>query len=100
MTLKLSTLRLKNQVLQSSGFEVVTFYKKKCSKCHGDEGQGVEGKSSRPPINTLGQMSTDELFKIIKDGYKGDLGKMPGFKKKASDTELKELADYVKSLNK
>jgi len=78
-------------------FKVATFFEKKCSKCHGANGEGIEGKAKKPPINSLSDADEDDLFKKIKDGFKGDIGKMPGFGKKLSDEEIRELVKHVKT---
>ena len=76
--------------------KIAKLYKKKCSKCHGKNGEGVKGKKKKPPINHLGSMKDDKLFDVIRKGYKGKIGKMPKLKKKyANDAEVKELGESL-----
>jgi len=83
--------------LESSSASPSAIYKKKCSKCHGGSGEGITGKKSRPPINMLATADDKELFDKIANGYKGDLGKMPGFGKKLTDDDIKALVQLIKS---
>ena len=82
-------------------------YKKKCSLCHGKQGEGdgtfvkasKKNKDMIYPYNlqrTL--LSEEQIFLYAKYGgkfwgtYKND---MPSWKKKYSDVELKSVAKYV-----
>ena len=79
--------------------DVAALYKSKCAACH-----GADGKGDTPAGKKLGtkdfhspdvaKMSDTELFDITKKGK----DKMPGYDKKITDDEIKELVKYVRSL--
>jgi len=80
--------------------KIEKLYKKKCSKCHGIKGEGIKNKKKKPPINHLGKIDDQTLFDIIRDGYKGKIGRMPKLSKKfASDKDVKDLVKHVKSFD-
>jgi mono/diheme cytochrome c family protein len=76
-------------------------YKAKCAGCHGPDGSG-----STPAGKALGvhdfqspdvQKETDaQLIEIISNGK----GKMPKYSDKLKDTEIKDLAAYVRTVGK
>jgi cytochrome c6 len=76
-------------------------YKAKCASCHGPDGVGATpaGKAMKardfhaPEV----QKETDaELTEIISNGK----NKMPKYADKLKDTEIKDLAAYVRGLGK
>ena len=79
--------------------DVAALYKSKCAVCH-----GADGKGDTPAGKKLGtkdfhspdvaKMSDTELFDITKKGK----DKMPGYDKKITDDEIRELVKYVRSL--
>jgi mono/diheme cytochrome c family protein len=76
-------------------------YKAKCQMCHAADGSGntPAGKSMKVQPFTLPatmQMSDDELFAIIKNGK----GKMPAYSGKLTDAQIKDLVEYVRTLQK
>jgi mono/diheme cytochrome c family protein len=79
--------------------DVAALYKSKCAACH-----GADGKGDTPAGKKLGtkdfhspdvaKMSDTDLFEITKKGK----DKMPGYDKKLTDDQIKELVKYVRSL--
>jgi cytochrome c6 len=69
-------------------------FAKKCSICHGKDGKGSPGglKMGVKDLTTV-KASAAELVKDITNGE----GKMPAFKDKLSEAEIKSLASYVKT---
>jgi cytochrome c6 len=73
-------------------------YKSKCQVCHGADGKGsaagqkLGAKDFHSPEV---QKQTDaELIEITKQGK----GKMPGYDKKLTDDQIKQLIKYIRSL--
>jgi len=68
-------------------------YKSKCAMCHGTDGKKMAGTKefASPDIQ---KMSDADLAASIANGK----GKMPGFKGKLSDDQIKDLAKYIKTL--
>jgi cytochrome c6 len=76
-------------------------YKAKCSMCH-----GVDGKGDTPAGKKMGahdfaspevqKLSDVELTEIIGKGK----NKMPGYASKLKESEIKDLAAYVRRLGK
>lgn len=74
-------------------------YKAKCASCHGADGSGQSpvGKSMKlrdlrsPEVQ---KQSDQELFAITADGK----GKMPAYKGKLADDEIKALVAYMRSI--
>lgn len=76
-------------------------YKSKCAMCHGATGMADSGagKSMKiRPVNDpdVKKMSRDDMIAVTKDGK----GKMPAFKAKLSDDEIKGAVDHFISLAK
>ena len=72
-------------------------YKAKCAMCHGADGAGAMAKKmGSKDLNSpeVKAMSEADTAKIITDGK----GKMPAFKGKLSDDQIKGVAAYVKTL--
>ena len=75
-----------------------TIYEKKCATCHGKDGKGQTKLGEKLGLKDLAAVSAPgratpaaDVEKIVRDGK----GKMPGFKDKLSDAEIKDLATYV-----
>ena len=82
--------------LVAKGKEIVTA--KKCSICHAVEGKG--GKIGKP-MNELAKDKTDAfLLEAMVDPKKaiGPDTKMPSYKGKLTDDEIKACVEYIKSL--
>jgi len=83
---------------QSSGEAT---YKAKCQSCHGAQGvpnPGIANAMGVKPITAAEVKSVSEA-QMITDTANGK-GKMPAFKGKLSDAEIKASVDYFRSLAK
>jgi len=64
-----------------------------CSSCHGEDGMGMDYVS--PNIKTY---SDKVMTTILNDGKKSTIGEMPSFKGRLSDTQVKAVATYLRSI--
>lgn len=76
-------------------------FKAKCAMCHGADGSGSTPTAKALKVRNLGsadvQGQTDaQLTSIITDGK----NKMPGYKGKLTDDQVKGLVAYVRGLAK
>ena len=73
-------------------------YKAKCAMCHGADGlaSGPAGKSMKVPPFNASKMSEADMIAETKAGK----GKMPAFTGKLTDAQIKDVVDYVKTLQK
>ena len=76
-------------------------YKAKCASCHGADGKGQSPMGKKMNLRDLGspevQKQTDkELYDWTAIGK----GKMPGYKDKLSDEEIKALVAHMRGLAK
>ncbi|MBM3766819.1 MAG: c-type cytochrome [Acidobacteria bacterium] len=69
--------------------DAAALYRAQCSYCHGARGEGGRG-----PDLTTGRYKHGDLFTTIRNGVKGT--EMPAVR--ASDDDVRRLAEYVKSL--
>lgn len=88
-------------MLSSSAFAqsaAADLFKAKCAMCHGPDGSKSMPGMGVKPINTpeVAKMSDADLAAAISNGK----GKMPAFKGKLTDDQIKSLAAYVKTLKK
>jgi len=69
-------------------------YKAKCAGCHGAD--GTKSMMGSKPLNgaDVQKMSEADIAGAITNGK----GKMPAYKGKLSDDQIKDLAKFVKSL--
>jgi len=69
-------------------------YKAKCAMCHGADGSKATMGSK--PLNgaDVQKMSEADLIAAITNGK----GKMPAYKGKLTDAQIKDVADFVKTL--
>lgn len=79
--------------------DVATLYKSKCQACHGPDGKGDTAAGKKLGVKDfhdpeVAKMSDAELFDITKKGK----DKMPGYDKKLTDDQIKELIKYVRAL--
>ena len=76
----------------------------KCASCHGKDGKGQTEMGQKYKVSDLGSRDvqaklTDEaMLKQITDG--NEAKKMPAFKDKLSEDEIKAVAAYVRTLAK
>ena len=76
-------------------------YKSKCQMCHAADGRGntPAGKSTKArPFNgpEVMKMSDAELTTVVTDGH----NKMPAYKGKLTDAQIKEVIAYIHTLQK
>jgi cytochrome c6 len=76
-------------------------FKAKCAACHGADGKGDTSMGKAMKLRDLGsddvQKQTDaELTDITANGK----GKMPAYKGKLTDDQIKQLVGYIRSLKK
>lgn len=78
-------------------------YQRDCQSCHGRDGEGNPQLEKAlqvtiPPVSAaaLAQKNDTEMLDIIADGK----GKMPGFAKKLSAEEQRQVLDYMKTLGR
>lgn len=81
--------------------DVKDLYKTKCAACHGADGKGetpAGKKFSAHDFHSADvQKQTDpELIEILRSGK----NKMPAYKAKLSDDQIKDLVKYVRELGK
>ena len=76
-------------------------YKSKCAMCHGPDGAGQTAMGKNLKLKDLRsaevqKMTDAEITKIVTDGK----GKMPAYKGKLSDPEIKALVAFIRTLKK
>ena len=72
-------------------------YKAKCQMCHGENGKGKMTGTHDWSTADVQKMSDADLTKLIEDGKPP---KMPAFKGKLTDAQVKDLVSYIRSLKK
>ena len=92
------TLLLSASAFAADGAAV---YKAKCASCHGADGAGQTAIGKKMSLRDLGsadvQKQTDaELYAWTADGK----GKMPAYKGKLSEAEIKALVGFMRTLKK
>jgi len=83
---------------QSAGADV---YKTKCQSCHGAQGTPNPGIAKAMGVKPAGDPSVKSISEaqMIADTTNGK-GKMPAFKGKLSDAQIKDSVEYFRSLGK
>ncbi|SEF91920.1 cytochrome c6 [Bryocella elongata] len=72
-------------------------YKSKCAMCHGADGLAQTGAGKAMKVPSVKDFKPgDDLIAITTDGK----GKMPSYKGKLTDPQIKEVVSYLKSLGK
>ena len=76
-------------------------YKAKCASCHGATGMADSGAGKAMKVKPVSdaavkKMTQAEMVAVTKDGK----GKMPAFKGKLTDDQIKAVVDYYASLGK
>ncbi|MDC0933441.1 c-type cytochrome [Arcobacteraceae bacterium] len=64
-----------------------------CASCHGENGEGMDYVA--PNIKSY---SDKVVASILKDGKKSVIGTMPSFDGRLSDTQVKAVANYLRSI--
>ena len=73
----------------------VDLYAKKCLFCHGKDAKGKPGKPELDLTKEATTSKTDqELAGLVKNG----VNRMPAYKDKLSDAEIKSIVDYLRTL--
>ncbi|PYQ31770.1 MAG: cytochrome C [Acidobacteria bacterium] len=85
----------------AAGPDGAAIFKSKCAMCHGPDGAGQTTMGKNLKLRDLRsadvQKQTDaELTKIISDGK----GKMPAYKGKLTDAEIKALVAFIRTFKK
>ncbi len=85
----------------ASAQSAADLYKSKCQSCHGPGGVPSEGMAKAMGLKPLGAgdvqgMSDSDLTGAITNGK----GKMPAFKGKLTDAQIKEMVGYIRTLKK
>jgi cytochrome c6 len=81
--------------------EGAALFKAKCAPCHGPDGKGDTSMGKVLKVRDLSsadvqKQSDTQLTEIIENGK----GKMPGYKGKLTDAQIKGLVSYMRSLKK
>lgn len=76
-------------------------YQKKCAMCHGADGKGDTPSGKSMKLRDLGsddvQKQTDaQLIDITANGK----GKMPAYKSKLTDEQIKDVVAFIRTLKK
>ena len=103
MIMKLIAASALTFLISASAFAAdgAAVYKAKCASCHGADGAGQTAIGKKMNLRDLGspevQKQTDaELYAWTADGK----GKMPAYKGKLSDAEIKALVAFMRTLKK
>jgi len=79
-------------------------FAKFCASCHGKDGKAQTPIARKLGVKDLSQskLTGDEIKKQIVEGKRDEQGKekMPSFKGKITDDEIKSLVTFVKELRK
>jgi cytochrome c6 len=83
------------------GDDAAALFKQKCAGCHGADGKGTTSVGKALKVRDLGsddvqKQSDAELTDIITSGK----NKMPAYKGKISDDQIKGLVGYIRTLGK
>lgn len=83
------------------GDDAAALFKQKCAVCHGADGKGSSAMGKTLKVRDLSsddvqKQSDAELTDIITSGK----NKMPPYKGKISDDEIKGLVGYIRTLGK
>lgn len=71
-------------------------YKAKCAACHGANGEGKAAMKTKP-LKQSASKSEADLTKAIENGTT-TAPKMPGYKGKLTDAQIKTLVSEIKAL--
>lgn len=79
--------------------DVAAVYKSKCAMCHGADGKGDTPVGKKMGVRDfhspeVAKESDQQLFDLTSAGK----AKMPGYKGKLTDDQIKSLAKYIRSL--
>jgi cytochrome c6 len=74
-------------------------YKTKCQSCHGATGVPSPAMAKAMGVKPIGEVKSSPEAKMITVTTNG-AGKMPGFKGKLTDAQIKDSVSYFRSLAK
>jgi mono/diheme cytochrome c family protein len=77
--------------------EAATLYKSKCAMCHGPDGKGKMAGTKDFGSAEVQKMSDADLTATITNGKPP---KMPAYKGKLTDAEIKDLVKHVRTFKK
>ena len=83
------------QPSKSKGGNIAGVYKAQCSKCHGDDGKGIE--SLEPPDFTDAKWQSSQTDKQLGDSIRDGKGVMPGYKDSLTAAKINGLVKYVRA---
>ena len=78
---------------------VADVYKTKCQSCHGATGVPSPAMAKAMGVKPIGEVKSTPEAKMIAITTNG-AGKMPGFKGKLTDAQIKDSVSYFRSLAK
>jgi cytochrome c oxidase cbb3-type subunit 3 len=70
-----------------------------CAPCHGIDATGIDGKAQDLTDAMYAGFPVEALEYSIRAGKKASIGTMPGFEGRLTDTQIKAVSSYVKSLS-
>jgi cytochrome c oxidase cbb3-type subunit 3 len=70
-----------------------------CAPCHGVDGEGIDGKAQDLTDAMYAGFPVEALEYSIAAGKKGSIGVMPAFQDMLTDTQIKAVSTYVKTLS-
>lgn len=83
----------------SFGQSAADLYKSKCAMCHGADGKGATPMGPKIGVRdfrspAVAKETDAEMFTLTKDGK----NKMPAYKDKLTDDQIKGLVKYIRTL--
>lgn len=83
----------------SFGQSAAGLYKSKCVMCHGADGKGATPMGPKIGVRdfkspVVAKETDAEMFTLTKDGK----NKMPAYKGKLTDAQIKDLVKYIRTL--
>ncbi len=83
----------------SFGQSTAELYKSKCAMCHGADGKGKTPMGPKTGVRDfnspiVAKQTDAEMFTLTKEGK----NKMPAYKGKLTDAQIKDLVKYIRTL--
>jgi len=75
-------------------------YKRKCAGCHGTDGNGGTRKLRPLTDPEVQQKSDAQLFESVARGVSGGDKRMPPFRGKLADAEIRAALEHVRALKR
>ena len=69
-----------------------------CAPCHGADAEGIDGKAQNLTVPMYASYGIAGLSASIQYGKKGDIGQMPAFANRLTETQIKAVAAYIISI--